>query len=392
MYKLIDQIDIREKRVFIRTDYNVKMKGDQIIDDMRLEASLPTIQYALNAKAKVIIGTHLGRPKGVKNEKFSLMPVAKQLSLLIGHDVIFPEDCIGDGTKKLVNDLRDGEIILLENLRFHPGEEANDPAFAAKLASYAEVYINDSFGTVHRAHASTVGMVSHFHEKGMGFLMKKELAALEGLFKAKKPFLAVLGGAKVTDKIGMIENMMNHVDIFLIGGAMAYTFLKAKGVNVGKSLVEDGKIHQAEKILKRAEVKGIEIVLPVDSVIAQSPEEGSPYRLATNNENWNDWMGLDIGEHTLKIFGEKIGKAATIFWNGPMGMFEIPPFNHGTVEMARLIAQSGAVSVAGGGDSLAAIRQSGFQDKFSHLSTGGGASMEFLEGKTLAGLKALESV
>lgn len=391
MIKLIDQIDIREKRVFIRTDYNVSLKDSQIADDMRIQASLPTIQYALNAKAKVIIGSHLGRPKGIKNEKYSLLPIAERLSQLVGRDVILPEDCIGDGVKKLVSELRDGEIILLENLRFHPEEESNDPIFAEKLASYAEIYINDSFGTVHRAHASTVGMVSHFKEKGMGFLMQKELAALEGLFSAKRPLLAILGGSKVTDKIGVIENMMNHVDGFLIGGAMGYTFLKAKGISVGKSVVEEGKVHQAEKILRRAAEKGIEIALPSDSIIAAGPMEGTAYRAVKNGENWGDWMGLDIGPVTLKYFGEKIRQASTIFWNGPMGMFEIPPFNRGTVEIARMIAESGAVSIAGGGDSLAAIRGSGFADKFTHLSTGGGASMEFLEGKTLSGLKVLQS-
>ncbi|MDO8520410.1 MAG: phosphoglycerate kinase [Deltaproteobacteria bacterium] len=391
MLKIIDQIDIREKRVFIRTDYNVSMKDGKIADDLRIRASLPTLQYAIDAKAKIIIGSHLGRPKGVRDEKYSLLPVAERLSELLGRDVIFPEDCIGDAVKKLASELRDGDVLLLENLRFHPEEEANEPFFSEKLAAFAEIYINDSFGTVHRAHASTAGMVSHFKEKGMGFLMQKELAALDGLFHAKKPFLAILGGAKVSDKIGVIENMMNHVDGFLIGGAMAYTFLKALGKKIGQSVVEEGKVHQAEKILKRAEVKGIEILLPPDSVIAFEPFEGTPFRIATNGEDWGNWMGLDIGPKTLDLFSERIMKAATIFWNGPMGMFEIPPFNRGTVEIANRVAQSGAFSIAGGGDSLAAIRQAGFGEKFSHLSTGGGASMEFLQGKTLAGLKALES-
>lgn len=391
MYKTIDQFDLKEKRVFIRVDFNVSTKDGKVADDARIRASLPTIEYALEQEAKVILASHLGRPKGVKNEKYSLLPVAEHLSTLIKKDIIFPEETLGDSVKKLASDLREGEIMLLENLRFQIEEEKNDPNFSSRLAQLAEIYINDAFGTAHRAHASTVGMVSHFKEKGIGFLMKKEVESLQKLVsKPPRPFMAVMGGAKVSGKIDVIENLMNHVDIFLIGGGMAYTFLKAKGVKVGKSLVEEGKVHLAEKILKRAEVKGVEICLPVDSVVAESPKEGVSWKILNNNEDWGELMGLDIGPQTLKLFSDKVGKAATIFWNGPMGIFEVSPFERGTFELAKVIADSKAITVVGGGDSLAAVCKAGLEDKFTHVSTGGGAAMEFLEGKTLPGLKVLE--
>lgn len=394
---LINNIDLADKRVFIRVDYNIKIKNGEIIDDTRIKATLPTLEYALKSKAKIILASHLGRPHSTKEvmsgkrEQYSLLPVAEHLSKLLDRDVIFPEDCAGDAVKKLASELRPEQIILLENLRLHAEEENNDPLFSEKLASLAEVYVNDAFGTVHRAHASTVGMVRYFKQKGMGFLIQKELEFLGGLFAAKKPFIAILGGAKVSDKIGVIENLMNHVNTFLIGGAMAYTFLKAKGIDVGNSLIEEAKIHQAEKILKRAEDKGVEICLPLDSVIAEKPEEGTSSRVADNSEKWGNWMGLDIGPKTIALFSEKIGKALTLFWNGPVGLFEIPPFNRGTSELIHVISNSSAVSVAGGGDLLAAIRMAERESRFTHLSTGGGASMEFLAGKPLPGIQALES-
>lgn len=390
MLKLIDQINIREKKVFIRVDFNVKIKDGQILDDARIRATLPTIQYALDQKAKVILASHLGRPKGVFDSKRSLLPVAQKLTELLNVEVIFPEDCIGDSVKKLATDLREGKLILLENLRFHPEEEKNDPSFSEKLAALADIYISDSFGSAHRKHASTYGMVDFFKEKGIGFLMKKELDFLGTLLNnPQRPFIAILGGAKVSDKIGVIENLLNHVDELLIGGGMAYTFLKAKGMNVGKSLVEEAKVHQAEKILARAEIKGIKLLLPIDSQLAEKFEEGTPYQLLNVKDDWDQKMALDIGPQTVELFAGEFKNAKTIFWNGPMGAFEISPFHEGTFELARRLSKIKAVTVVGGGDSLAAIRQAGLQNEFTHLSTGGGASIEFLEGALLPGLKVL---
>ncbi|EKD42501.1 MAG: hypothetical protein ACD_73C00133G0003 [uncultured bacterium] len=390
MFKIIDQLDIRGKRVFIRTDYNISLKDGKILDDTRIRSSLKTIEYAISQGAKIILASHLGRPKGERNEKYSLMPVAERLSELLNKEIIFPDDCVGDGVKKLVGDLREGDIILLENLRFHADEEKNDPHFAKKLASLAQIYVNDAFGAVHRAHASTVGMVEYFTEKGIGFLMQKEIIFLDGLLKgAKKPFLAILGGAKVSDKIDLIENLMHHVDCFLIGGGMAYTFLKAKGFDIGNSLLEESKVSHASRILKKAEQKGIEILLPIDSVLAPKLEANTATKIAHNGENWANMLGLDIGPETVASYVKKIASSATIFWNGPMGVFEVPPFEKGTFEIAKYISQSKAVTVVGGGDSLTAIKLSGVGDHFTHLSTGGGASMEFLEGKALPGLRAV---
>lgn len=391
MYKTIDQLTLSEKRVFIRVDYNVKMQNGRITDDTRIKETLPTLEYALSQKAKIILASHLGRPKGVRNEQYSLLPVAEHLSDLLKMDVIFPEDCVGDGIKKLATNLRDGEIMLLENLRFHPEEEQNAPQFAEKLAGLAEVYVNDAFGASHRAHASTVGMVSGFKEKGIGLLMKKEIDVLSKLLNNHdKPFLVILGGAKVSSKIDIISNLMQHANVFLIGGGMAYTFLKAMGKDVGKSLVEESKLHVAEKILKRAELKGIEFILPVDSVCAEKIETGAPTQVLTHDKPLGPLMGLDIGPKTLEKFQEKIAGGKVVFWNGPMGVFETPPFNAGTFAVAKAIAESKSMSVVGGGDSLAAVNLSGYEKNFTHLSTGGGASMEFLEGKVLPGLKALE--
>lgn len=388
---MIDQIAIEGKRVFIRVDYNVPLADGKISDDRRIRESLPTIEHALNAKARVVLGSHLGRPKGVHDPKYSLLPVAEHLSGLLNRDVVFPEDCVGGAVRKLAGDLREGEIMLLENVRFHPEEEKNDPQFSKQLAQLADIYINDAFGVVHRAHASTVGMVSSFKEKGIGFLIKKEIDSLQGLLsKPSRPFLAIFGGAKVSDKIGAIENLMNHVDAFIIGGGMAYTFLKARGIDIGRSIVDETKIHQAEKILKRAEIKGIQVLLPVDSVLASDISAGFESKVANNGEKWDGLKALDIGPQTILNFAAKIRQAKTILWNGPMGVFEIPDFEKGTFDIARAVAESGAVAVVGGGDSVSAIRKSGMADKMAHLSTGGGAMMEFLEGKTLPGLKVLE--
>lgn len=391
MLKDISQINIKEKTVFIRVDFNISIKNGKILDDSRIRATLPTIEYAIHNKSKIVLASHLGRPQNGYQEDLSLLPIATLLSDLLKKEIIFPEDSMGYSVKKLISELREGQILLLENLRFHPEEEENNPQFSQTLASYAQVYINDAFGCAHRAHASLVGMVSHFKEKGIGFLMKKEIESLSQLLgNPPKPFIAVLGGAKVSDKLGIIENLMNMVDVFLIGGGMAYTFLKAQGINVGNSLVEEPKLHQAEKTLKRARVKGVRILLPVDSVIAEKIEENAKTKIVSNQDSWESSMGLDIGPQTIKIFEEELKNAKSVFWNGPMGVFEVPPFHQGTHAVAKAIAQLQALTVVGGGDSLAAVSQTGLGDKFSHLSTGGGASMEFLEGKVLPGIQVLE--
>ncbi|MFO1519464.1 MAG: phosphoglycerate kinase [bacterium] len=400
MIKTMDQLSISKKRVFIRVDFNVSVdENEKVVDDTRIRAVLPTIQHALAQEAKVILASHLGRPKGMKNPKFSLLPVAAHLSKLLGKDVIFPEDCIGDAVKKLTLDMREGDVILLENLRFHAEEEKNDPIFAERLSSLADVYVNDAFGTLHRTHSSTVGMVKHFQEKGMGYLVQKEVDYLTRVLdQPERPLLAILGGSKVADKLGVVEYLLTKVDALLIGGAMSYTFLKATGVEVGDSLVEEGKVHLAAKFLERAKLKGIPLLLPVDHRIAekisdQTPsqilKENPPSRIAEGNIP-KGFMGLDIGPKTVEIFSKEIAKARTVIWNGPMGVYEYPPFNAGTLAMAQAVAKSEGLTVVGGGDSAAAVMEAGVADKIRHISTGGGATLACLEGKTLPGLKALE--
>lgn len=311
---------------------------------------------------------------------------------MLGQDVVFPEDCIGDAVRKLVGELRDGEVILLENLRFHPEEEKNDEGFSERLAALAEVYVNDAFGTLHRAHASTVGMVKFFKDKAAGKLVMEEIAYLQRLLKApERPFVAILGGAKVSSKIPTLENLLQVADALLIGGAMAYTFLKAQGVEVGLSKLEESKVHQAKKILERAQSKGVCIELPVDHMIAKTCDAAADIQTTSGVRIPPGWMGLDIGPRTLESFEKKIQAAKTILWNGPMGVFEEAPFARGTLEIARLLARCQATTLVGGGDSLAAVQQAGVSDRMTHLSTGGGATLEFLEGKTLPGLQALES-
>ncbi|MGI5861464.1 MAG: phosphoglycerate kinase [Myxococcales bacterium] len=392
MVRYIDNLDLAGKRVFIRVDFNVPLDSDRrITDDRRIKAALPTIQHAIDRRAKVILASHLGRPKGQKSSKDSLLPAAERLAELLGKEVKLADDCVGDGVKKMVQDMRDGEVVMLENLRFHKEEEGNDPDFSKQLAALCDVYVNDAFGTAHRAHASTAGMVAFVREKAAGFLMKKELEHLGRVLKdPEKPFVAILGGAKVSDKIKVIDNLLPRVDTLIIGGAMAYTFLKAQGINVGKSRIEEAKIDTAKSALEKAERLGVKLMLPVDHVGGDAPDESSKKVMINAQAIPDDLMGLDIGPTTIGQYREQILGARTVFWNGPMGLFEVEKFAEGTRAIAQALADSKATTIVGGGDSAAAIEQMGFADKVSHVSTGGGASLELIEGIQLPGIKALE--
>lgn len=386
----LDELPVTGRRIFLRVDFNLPHEGGKIQDETRLTEALPTIRHLLGQGAKLILASHMGRPRG-PDPRESLEGVATRLSILIDKDVIFPEDCVGDAVKKLAYNLKDGEVMLLENLRFHPEEEKNDPDFSKRLASIAEVYGTDAFGALHRAHASTAGMVSHFRDKGAGFLIRKELGFLEKLLRSpERPFYALLGGAKVSDKLGVIENLIKRVDGLLLGGALAYTFLRAQGVEVGRSRVDVDKIKTAGRILQAATERGIPVYLPVDHQVAPGMSE-SDQRAARITRNIKaEEMGLDIGPETVGRYGEILKQAKTLFWNGPMGWFEQPPFAQGTMAMAQAVAAGGAVSVVGGGESVTAVRQAGVAEKISHLSTGGGATLEYLEGRRLPGLEVLE--
>ena len=392
--RTIDKLDLGGKRVFIRVDFNVPLDAEgRVTDDARIRAAIPTIRYAMKAGAKVILASHLGRPKGDASDKakFTLEPAAERLSELLGEDVILADDCVGDGVKKAVADLAPGKVLLLENLRFHKGEEANDDAFCRELASLADVWVNDAFGTAHRAHASTAGMARYVKEKAAGFLIQKEVEYLgRVLASPARPFVAILGGAKVSDKIKVLENLLAKADSVLIGGAMAYTFLAAKGVPVGKSRVEQDKLELARQILDKAKAKGVDFELPVDHVCAAEPKE-TAQRVVVNDVAIPDGlMGLDIGPRTLDRYRQKVLAAKTVFWNGPMGLFEQKPWAEGTFGVAKAMAESPAVTVVGGGDSAAAVEEAGLVDKMKHVSTGGGASLEFIEGRELPGVKVLE--
>ena len=392
--KTLDALDLTGKRVFIRVDFNVPLdEQGRVTDDQRIRAALPTIQHAIRAKAKVILASHLGRPKGKPDDrkKFTLEPAGARLSELLKQDVTLADECVGDGVKKLVKDLKDGQVLLLENLRFHPEEEANDENFARELASLADVWVNDAFGTAHRAHASTAGMAKFTKEKAAGFLIQKELEFLgKALRTPAKPFVAILGGAKVSDKIKVIQNLMSKADAILVGGAMAYTFLKAEGVPVGKSRVEEDKLDLARQLLESAKAKGVDFLLPVDHVCATEAKEDAQRVVVNDRAIPENLIGLDIGPKTLDRFRQRILSAKTVFWNGPMGLFEQKPWAEGTFGVARALADSPAVTVVGGGDSAAAVEEAGLVAKMKHVSTGGGASLEFVEGRVLPGIQVLE--
>lgn len=389
----IDQIDLKGKRVFVRVDFNVPLKTGEVSDDTRIVEALPTVRHALeNGAIPVILASHLGRPKGKRDPQLSLLPVSGRLSELLGQEVIQADDCVGDEIKKQIESMGPGQVILLENLRFHPEEEANNDGFARALAGLADVYINDAFGAAHRAHASTVGMVHHVRVKAAGFLMKKEIDYLEKvLLHPEKPFLAVLGGAKVSDKIGVIRNLLDKASAFLIGGAMAFTFIRARGDGTGKSKVEEDKLEVALQILEESEAKRSQLLLPVDHVVVENVDPQAPAKIVPTADIPSEWFGVDIGPETVRLYAEKIEKARTVVWNGPMGISEMDPFSHGTRGVAEAIARSSALSVVGGGDSVAAVRKMGLIERMSHVSTGGGASLEFLEGKRLPGIEALRN-
>jgi phosphoglycerate kinase len=392
--KTLDTLDLAGKRVFIRVDFNVPLdeKGN-VTDDARIRGALPTIEYALAHRAKVILASHLGRPKGKPEdkEKFTLEPAAMRLSGLLNREVTLADDCVGDGVKKIVKDLKEGQVLLLENVRFHPEEEKNDEAFARELASLADVWVNDAFGTAHRAHASTAGMAKFVKEKAAGFLIKKEVEFLgRVLAKPERPFVAILGGAKVSDKIKVIENLMAKADAILIGGAMAYTFLKAQGVEVGKSRVEEDKLELARQLLDKAAARKVDFLLPVDHIASDEVKETAKRMVIDDKAIPANLIGLDIGPKTLDRYRQRILGAKTVFWNGPMGLFEQKPWAEGTFGVAQAMAQTAAITVVGGGDSAAAVEEAGLVDKMKHVSTGGGASLEFIEGRELPGVVACE--
>jgi len=388
--KTIEDIDVRGKRVLVRVDFNVPMdENGNITDDRRIRAALPTIQYLIKNNAKVILMSHLGRPKGEFVPKYSLAPVAKHLSNLLGQEVIMAKDVIGESAKNAVAGMKEGQVVLLENVRFHKEETKNDPEFAKALAQLGDIYVNDAFGSAHRAHASTEG-VAHYLPAVAGYLIQKELEIMgKALENPSRPFVAILGGAKVSDKIGVIENLINKVDVLLIGGGMAYTFLKAKGYEVGNSLLEEDKVELAKQLMEKADEKGVKLLLPVDNVVAQEFKADAPHKVVDSDKIEAGWMGVDIGPKTREMFGEEIEKAKTVVWNGPMGVFEMPAFAEGTKAVAKYVGECGGTTIIGGGDSAAAVEQLGFADKMTHISTGGGASLEFLEGKVLPGIAAL---
>lgn len=389
--KTVEDISVTGKKVLVRCDFNVPLDENQnITDENRIVGALPTIQYLISQNAKVILCSHLGRPKGEFNMKFSLAPVAKRLSELLGKEVIMAKDVIGDSAKQAVANMKEGDVVLLENVRFHKEEEKNDPAFAKELASLADIFVNDAFGTAHRAHASTAGVAAYLPAVS-GYLIQKEINFLgNAVSSPKRPFVAILGGAKVKDKIGVINSLLDKVDSIIIGGGMAYTFIKAMGGKIGNSLCDEERLDYCREIMKKAEEKGVKILLPKENVAADSFSNDANIKIVGSDGIPDGWEGLDIGPATVEEFKDTILSAKTIVWNGPMGVFEMPNFAKGTIAVAQMVAEADATTIIGGGDSAAAVEQLGFADKMSHISTGGGASLEFLEGLELPGIACLQ--
>lgn len=391
MKKIVTDLKVEGRRVLVRVDFNVPMKNGEITDDFRIQSSLKTIKYLIDQKARVILMSHLGRPKGEYKKEFSLAPVKTRLEELLGQDVVFIEATTpaNDLTIAASENLKNGQVMLLENTRFSPGEEKNDPEFAKLLAKHADYFVNDAFGTAHRAHASNVG-VSELLPSAAGFLVAKEIEYIkDNLDNPQRPFVAILGGAKVSDKIGVIENLLNKVNAILIGGAMANTFLKANGYDMGKSFVEDDKLELAKSLIEKAKEARVDLVLPVDVVVSESLDKPKGVKTVLLEDLPKDTMALDIGKMTINLFADKIKKAKLVIWNGPMGVFENEKFSKGTFEIAKAVAESDAISIIGGGDSALAVKLSGYEDKVSHVSTGGGASLEMMEGKELPGIAAI---
>jgi phosphoglycerate kinase len=390
--KYIDQIEMKNKKVFLRVDFNVPMdKSSNVTDDTRVRAHLPTINYALEKGAKLIIGSHLGRPKGKRVEELSLKPVVKILSGLLKKEIVFVDDCVGEKVEQAVSIMKEGDIVLLENLRFYPGEDKNDPEFAKKLASLCDIYIDDAFAVSHRAAASNSAITEFVQTCGAGFLLKNEIEYFnKAMGNPARPLCAIIGGAKVSDKIGVLEKLIDKVDKLIVGGGMAFTFLKSAGYGIGKSLCEPDMLDLARNITEKARQKNVQFLLPVDCVIAKSPMADAEVKVCGIKEIPEYWMGLDIGPATISLFSDALQGVKTIVWNGPLGMFELAPFNKGTFALAFAVANSGALSIIGGGDTDTAIHKAGQSAKMSYISTGGGAFLELLEGKTLPGIAALE--
>ncbi len=388
--KTVEDIDVAGKRVLVRCDFNVPFDAEgNIADPKRIDEALKTIKYLVSHNARVILCSHLGRPKGEFNMKYSLAPVAKYLSQALGQEVKMASDVVGESAKSIAASLKDGEVELIENVRFHKEEEKNDPAFAKELASLAEIYVNDAFGTAHRAHASTAG-VADYLPAVCGYLIQKEITIMGGaLTEPKRPFVAILGGAKVSDKIGVINNLLEKVDTLIIGGGMAYTFMNALGYSIGTSICEADKVELAKDMMAKAKEKGVKFLIPVDNVVGMEYKPDTEHKVVDSDKIPDGWMGLDIGPKTAELFSDAVKGAGTVVWNGPMGVSEWENFAAGTIAVAKAVAESGAISIIGGGDSAAAVEKLGFADKMTHISTGGGASLEFLEGKVLPGIACL---